>query len=109
MVEGLNETPVAHPITHPLTGQSFEALLNGDGLIGILFDSLYDTSIIPLLPRIISGARNGNYTALALIQGALLIDLDHSSIGMHFSVQCGEEMHFTTWKRLPPLARPTPN
>ena len=108
LVEGLNETHVSHPITHPLTGQSFEALLNGDGLIGILFDSLYDTSIIPLLPRIISGARNGNYTALALIQGALLIDLDHSSIGMHFSVQCGEEMHFTTLEEIAAASKAYP-
>jgi pimeloyl-ACP methyl ester carboxylesterase len=42
-VEALNQAPVPLSITHPLTGQTFPALLNGDGLIRTVFNSLYVT------------------------------------------------------------------
>jgi pimeloyl-ACP methyl ester carboxylesterase len=94
VVETLNANPVLIEITNPLTQESYDALLNGDGLVGFLFATLYSTEIIPLLPEIIYDAREGNFDTLALIQGSFLLNSDFVSLGMQFSVQCSEEIPF---------------
>ena len=76
-------------ITNPLTGDRLDSLLKGDGLIGFLFQSLYSTEILPLLPKIIYDANEGRFDTLALIQGGLLAQIDFISIGMLYSVRCG--------------------
>ena len=95
-VNALNNAPVTLSITNPQTGEHFDAVLNGDGLIGFIFQSIHFTDLIPLLPGIIFDARNGNYDVLAGIHGTFLTLLDGISIGMHFSVQCGEELRFAS-------------
>lgn len=94
VVETLNAGPVLIEITNPLTQESYDALLSGDGLVSFLFASLYSTEIIPLLPEIIYDAREGNFDTLALIQGSFLLNSDFVSLGMQFSVQCSEEIPF---------------
>ncbi|MCI0394914.1 MAG: alpha/beta hydrolase [Chloroflexi bacterium] len=95
IVDELNASPVLIEITNPLTQESYDALLNGDSLVGFLFASLYSAEIIPVLPEIIYDAREGNFDTLALIQGSFLLNADFVSMGMQFSVQCGEEIPFS--------------
>ena len=108
LVTGLNETPAKITITHPLTGERSDAILDGDGMMGFLFQSLYSTEIIPLLPAIILDARDGRFGDLASIQGQFLADLEFSSLGMHYSVQCGEEARFTSPETVGIAAAPFP-
>ena len=89
LVDRLNDSPVMLAITNPLTEDRLDSLLNGDGLIGFLFQSLYSTEILPLLPKIIYDANEGRFDTLALIQGGLLAQIDFISIGMLYSVRCG--------------------
>lgn len=96
VVEQLNKAPVVNSITNPLTGETFDALTTGDDLVEVVFQSLYSTEIIPVLPQIIYDARRGRFGLLALLQGSFLADLEFISHGMHLSVQCGEEIPFTT-------------
>lgn len=96
LVEQLNATPITFPVTQPLTGETYDMLMNGDGLIGFLFTSLYSTELIPLLPKIIFDTHNGNYDTLALVMGSFLTNIEFVSMGMQYSVQCGEEVHFST-------------
>jgi pimeloyl-ACP methyl ester carboxylesterase len=91
----LNANPVMIEITNPLTGESFDTLLNGDGLLGFLFTSLYSAEIIPLLPKIIYDASEGNFDTLAQIQGSFLLNTEFVSLGMQFAVQCAEEIPFS--------------
>jgi pimeloyl-ACP methyl ester carboxylesterase len=93
--EELNANPVMIEITNPLTGETFDALLNGDSLVGFLFPSLYAAEIIPLLPKIIYDASTGNFDTLAQIQGAFLANSDFVSLGMQLAVQCAEEIPFS--------------
>ena len=100
MVEQLSDTPVTRSITNPRTGESFDKLISGTRLIGFLFQSLYPTHIIPVLPKIIFDARNGDFDTLAFIEGLHLASLEFISTAMQFSVQCGEEVHFTTQEEI---------
>ena len=98
LVEDLNQEPVTFPITHPITGENYDFLLDGDGLVEFLFRSLYRTSVLRFLPEIILDARDGNYISPSRLQGSFLLELDLFSIGMHLSVQCGEEASFSSLK-----------
>lgn len=95
LVDRLNQSPVTFSIRLP-SGVETKALLNGDGLMGVLFESLYATPILPYLPRMIYEAATGNFRLVAALQSAFLEQLDDISFGMHYSVQCEEEVPFGT-------------
>ena len=96
LVDQLNDSPVTFSVTQPLSGETYDVLLNGDGLIGFLFQSLYATEVIPLLPNIIFDTRDGNYDTLALVMGSFLMNIEFVTMGMQYSVQCGEEVYFSS-------------
>ena len=96
VVEQLNANPVTNKIKNPLTGESFDKLTDGHGLIDFLFQSLYATSIIPRLPKIIYEVRDGKFDTLAQLQGVFKVNDELFSDGMHLSVRCGEEVPFNT-------------
>jgi pimeloyl-ACP methyl ester carboxylesterase len=93
LVDQLNQQPVTMTLTLH-SGEQKEALMNGDGLVGLVFQALYSTPIIPSIPRMIFDIRDGNYTLAAGLQAELLASLDKISYGMHESVQCSEELPF---------------
>jgi pimeloyl-ACP methyl ester carboxylesterase len=90
----LDKTPVKFDITLK-SGEKKEVLLNGDGLIGALFQGLYLTPLIPIFPRMIYDARDGQYDLIGGIIAAQLSQYDDISHGMYYSVHCQEEAPFT--------------
>ncbi len=99
LVDRLNQSPVTFSIRLK-SGEKVDMLLNGDGLMGVMFQSLYATSVIPLLPRLIYEVRDGNYALVGALQSSFLSQLDDVSFGMHFSVNCEEEAPFNTPEQL---------
>lgn len=95
LVDWLNTTPITMTITLH-SGEQKEALMNGDGLVGLVFQSLYGVPIIPTLPRMIFDIRDGNYALAAGLQAEFLASMDNISNGMQYSVQCNEEVPFDT-------------
>ncbi len=95
-VDRLNATPASLTITDATTGKSYDAVMNGDSLVGLLFQLLYETDIIPALPKLISDASQGQYSMIELILSSLLAQQEFVSIGMQFSVQCNEELSFSS-------------
>ena len=95
-VDRLNETPADFTVTNPLTGEEYDAVMNGDDMLGLIAQSLYQTSVIPLLPKIIYDASAGGYDLIGRISGVLLATQEGMSDGMHFSVQCNEEIPFSS-------------
>ena len=85
------------PVTFTVTlnsGEKQEMLMNGDSLMGLVFQSLYGTSLIPLLPRMIYDLRDGNTDLAAGLQGEFLSQYDEINLGMYYAVQCQEELPF---------------
>ena len=99
-VEQLNENPAKYQATNPLNNESLDILLKGDGLTALTFGLLYSTNAIPSLPKIIYDAHDGDFDTLALLHGRLLIAQDFVSLGMQLSVQCNEELPFTSFDEI---------
>jgi pimeloyl-ACP methyl ester carboxylesterase len=89
----LDKEPAKFNITLK-SGEKKEMLFNGDSLVGLVFQAMYDSSALPLLPRLISDINDGNYDLAAVFEGALLDEIDTISNGMHYAVQCNEEVPF---------------
>ncbi len=95
-VAQLNAEIIVLPVSNLFTGDDYEAYFRGDDLIGVLFQSLYATEIIPELPKLIADVSAGEYETLGLLLSSFLSNSGFSSIGMQFSVQCYEENGFAT-------------
>ena len=74
--------------------------MSGDGLINLIFNSMYSTEITRFLPGIIFQIRDGKYENLSTLMGIYLINYDRMSHGMHYSVRCNEDVSFTTPEEL---------
>jgi pimeloyl-ACP methyl ester carboxylesterase len=95
-VDRLNETPVSFQSTDAFTREKHDVLLDGDAWIGFLFQMLYETDVLPSLPQLIYAANEGDFDLTALILGALIAQREAVSRGMQFSVQCHEELVFSS-------------
>ncbi len=96
LVEALNENPATFSIRNPFSGDTYDALMTGDALVGFIFQSLYISDLIPVLPQLIAEAGAGDYDDIAQLLGAFLANADFVSLGMQLSVQCREEVAFTS-------------
>ncbi len=98
-VRQLDEDPVETEITNPLTKESYAALLDGETLLALVFQLLYETDVLPLLPQLIYEVSAGRLDTANRIRGALLAQSTMSSRGMWFSVQCNEEVSFSSMEQ----------
>lgn len=95
LVAQLDENPITIPVSNFLTGDHYQALIKGDDLIGVFFQSLYSAEVIPVLPQLVYDVRDGNTQELGLLLSSFLMNTDFFSIGMQYSVQCNEENSFS--------------
>lgn len=95
-VHSMNENPVLFEVTNPFTWDEQPARMNGDTLLALTFQLLYNSKLRYLLPRQIYASSEGDYTAFEQIYGSLIALQSISSRGMMFSVQCHEEIPFSS-------------
>lgn len=93
LVDKLNEEPVFIPLTDPETGQTTATRIDGDGLLGILFQIFYLPDAFAVFPKVVTDLEAGDYSFIKDI-GALLIFDRSVSDGMYFSVICAEDADF---------------
>ena len=108
LVDTLNQEPVLTEIAHPITGNTLDVLITGDVLVAFLFQALYSTDLIPLLPEVLSDVNVGNLGSLNTILGLLMVTDDLLSLGMHLSLRCGEEVAFESRERVSAHVEPYP-
>lgn len=94
-VDRLNANPATVQVIDPMTGKSYDKLLDGAGLTELVFRSLYDTSMRPVLPQAIYAAREGTYAAFLPTAMLDMLRQEFRSWGMYFSVLCNEEIPFS--------------
>lgn len=103
LVRSLNQKPVTIPTQNVFDGQSYDVLIDGEQVIGMLFTSLYITSMLPELPLIISeadaGLAQGETSALEYWAWVIFL-FEGLSEGVYYSVECGEEAAFSTPEEL---------
>ena len=100
VVDSLNQDPIDTTIVNPLTGEAIDIVVTGDELVDFLFQALYFTELIPLLPEIVYDAKVGNVRSMSVVLGLFLASDEFLSLGMHLSLRCGEEVTFTSSERV---------
>lgn len=94
LVAKLNAAPAPITVVDATTGERVDDELDGDALVGFLFDSLYSTELVQHLPEIITAAAAGEFGSIGLLLGAQTQSLDFVAIGQQLAVQCNEEVSF---------------
>jgi pimeloyl-ACP methyl ester carboxylesterase len=89
VVDGLN----AEPATVHLKNGTAPVHLDGDLFMDAIFGTLYRTDAIPWIPLMIYEASSGSYNPLQTPLEAT-VDESNISLGMHYNVQCREEVAF---------------
>ncbi|MGD8624175.1 MAG: alpha/beta hydrolase [Anaerolineae bacterium] len=102
-VDALNTEPVKVQVQ----GSTVDAWLDGDILMSAVFGTLYRTDAIPWLPTMIYQASQGNYEPLRTPLEAML-DAGGISTGMHYALQCREEVAFESYHETVDLAADLP-
>jgi pimeloyl-ACP methyl ester carboxylesterase len=92
----LNEQPLPGTVTNQLTLETYDSIANGSDLAAQLFQGLYSSQVIPLLPEMISLASQGESGLLDLLRGVSLTNSPFLSTGMQIALQCTEEAAFTS-------------
>jgi pimeloyl-ACP methyl ester carboxylesterase len=94
VVAELDQHPVPMALTNPWTGRRGIDRLTGAGLVAELRAALYQTALVPELPLMLSQLRQHDYALASQISGQ--VSFGGINWGMFFSVECGEDMEFTT-------------
>ena len=92
VIDQLNAEPIPISVTNPLDGQSYDAILTGDVVLGNLVTFLYLTQIIPILPQTIYDVHNGDYELMNQLSSTKLALLDLTSRGMMLSIFCTDDL-----------------
>ena len=92
VIDQLNEEPVPITVMNPLDGQSYDAVLTGDEVLGNLVTFLYFTQIIPVLPQAIYDVHSQDYGLMTQLSSTTLSLLDLLSRGMMLSVMCTDDL-----------------
>ena len=62
LVNQLNDSPAVVPLEDPDTGIVYNAVVNGDSVVSLLFNAMYVTPLIPSVPRYMDEMTNGDFT-----------------------------------------------
>jgi pimeloyl-ACP methyl ester carboxylesterase len=95
LVDALDADPIAVTLFDVFTLDEYDALVKGDTLIGLLFQSLYSSELIPILPGLIYDVESGDFQSMELLLSNFFANLEFVSAGQTYSVQCREEVPFT--------------
>lgn len=93
-VDALNTQPARVNITDRETGKTYNAVLDGDTYLDLLFQFLYNSELIPALPKMIYDAREGRFDLVRVYWPLVAFDRTFAS-GMYYSVMCAEDADFT--------------
>lgn len=93
-VDALNQKAVRVPITDKDTGKTYDAVIDGDTWMNLLFQFIYNTELVPALPKMIYDARDGVYTLVEAFYPIVVFDRTFAG-GMYYSVMCAEDADFT--------------
>ena len=90
LVSSLNQHPATIQVTDAQTSQPVQGVITGDDVVNGLRNALYDTALIPKLPKVIYQFAHHDYSQAAAVSEAANAALGSDSVGMFYSVGCSE-------------------
>lgn len=94
LVDRLNAQPARVWVTDAETGKRYHAVIDGDTFLDLLFQFIYNSELVPALPKLIYDTRDGNYNLIEVYYPLVVFDRTFAS-GMYYSVMCAEDADFT--------------
>jgi pimeloyl-ACP methyl ester carboxylesterase len=94
-VANLNAHPATFKTQDPETNKTYTVTFTGNSFADLLYSAFYATSLIPALPGMIYQVEQGDFRIPSLLYGPLFFD-DSVSWGMYFSVECAEDLAFSS-------------
>jgi pimeloyl-ACP methyl ester carboxylesterase len=96
VVNRLGAAPVPVHVTLPTTGKQYQALLTGSVFANVIYNMMYSTPAIPMLPRVIADATHGRFEVVVQVYGQLLAESALEARGLYLSDECSEDAPFTS-------------
>ncbi|MFN8558569.1 MAG: alpha/beta fold hydrolase [Dehalococcoidia bacterium] len=94
-VAALNQRPERVFLKNPYDGKEYETIITGDRFAEAVFLMLYQRDFLPALPRLIAATSQRRLALFSRLAAPVLF-YDEVSLGLYYSVQCGEEVGFVT-------------
>ncbi len=92
-VDRLNQSPIQFGVD--VQGRTdISAKVDGTWFSSFVFSAMYIEDLVALLPLMIYETRAGEYGLMDVFIDGWFQDMEGFSVGMYYSVQCGEEMPF---------------
>jgi pimeloyl-ACP methyl ester carboxylesterase len=93
VVDKLDKNPVHLQLRDTEKWKTYDAVIDGQGFYGSIFQMLYAADIVYALPRMIYQVRDGNFTTFSAIASFFVFDKS-MSYGMYYTVMCAEDSDF---------------
>ncbi|MDH3295121.1 MAG: alpha/beta hydrolase, partial [Acidimicrobiia bacterium] len=94
LLEEFDANPVSLDLSNLITGQTIPSVLDGDDVMALVFQALYDRSVFSFVPEMTATASRGDYEGLRLLASLAATNVNYVSSGMQLSVECNEEIVF---------------
>lgn len=94
LLDQLDLFPIEVTLADPLGGTSVDAVLDGDDVLGMVFQALYNRSWFSVVPAMVDEIEAGDYSTVEALGSLQLANLPFSADGMQISVTCNEEIPF---------------
>lgn len=88
LIETANAEPFELVASDQLTGESYDAVVDGSRLLGAVFQALYSPESFAAIPEMVGQLENGNTETLAVLTGLGITNGPFISHGMYTSVMC---------------------
>ena len=95
LVDDLNEMPVMIRVSDLFTGIRYDAVVDGDAILDLVFQSLYSEDLLFEIPEMLTDVRDGRFEKIETLTSLIIATEEFFAIGQNFSVQCHEEVPFS--------------
>ena len=95
LVDRLNDAPAEIEVIDYISLRTYPALLDGDSLLGLVFQAMYAEWTFPRIPKALTEIRDGRYTSAEELMSLFLANEAFFSIGQFLSISCREEAPFS--------------
>ena len=92
VIDRLDAEPAQITVRNLLDGAEYEMALTGEAVLGNLGGWLYQTSVIPLLPKTIHDLYNGDYQLMQQLTSINLTTISLITRGVMVSVMCQDDL-----------------
>lgn len=93
VVDSLNKSSARVQLTDSKSDKTYNAVMDGNLFMEIMFQFIYNSELVPVLPQMIYDAHNGVYTLIETYYPLVAFDRTFAS-GMYYAVMCAEDADF---------------